>query len=456
MREADRYLELFRGRWRYVRRVPRAVSHLDTRGKLQVALGTASLETARIRRDAMEDADTFYWASLQTGQAGKAVEQRYEAAQMRAKALGFTYRSLDDLVANEPLEGLVERVLSLKGISAQKRDLQVEAVLGTAAVPSLTLSKALETFLEKCAAEDLSRKSLNQIKAYKKVKTRAVKNFIALVGDKPLDAITRDDAVRFHDWWQDRIIGKGGQKRLSGNSANRDIGNLRRIYREIYARLGQGDRKNPFDGLSFDDPKRLRQDVPPFPVAWIRDRLLSAESYAPVKGKFRGLNPDTLKIFLTVIETGCRPSEICNLAHHRIHLDHPVPHIEVDFDDSREIKTEASTRKIPLVGIALEAMTRAPAGFPRYRDKENSFSATMMRHLRKRGLLPSDHHVVYSLRHSFEDRLKEGGVDYEMRCRLLGHAINRPDYGEGGSLEYRRDLLKKIALPFDAEILELL
>ncbi|WP_428524741.1 hypothetical protein [Roseibium sp.] len=59
MREADKYLELFRGRWRYVWRVPKAVSNLDTRGKLQIALVTSSLDVARIRRDAMEDADTL-------------------------------------------------------------------------------------------------------------------------------------------------------------------------------------------------------------------------------------------------------------------------------------------------------------------------------------------------------------------------------------------------------------
>ena len=466
MRDDDRYLELFNGRWRYIRRVPKAVAHLDTRGKIQAALGTTSLEIARVRRNAMEEADTLYWASLQAGEGGAKTDSRYESAKLRAKALGFTYKSLDDLVRNAPINELAERVAALKGaetangtaagvaapavVARQARQARdADAVLGAAPVPKLTLTKALETFLEKCAAEDLRGKSVNQIKAYKKVKTRAVKNFIAVVGDKMLDQISRDDAVQFHDWWQDRVIGKTGGRRLSGNSANRDIGNLRRIYREIFARLGETERKNPFDGLNFDDPKRLKQDVPPFPVAWIREKLLVRQAYAAVKGEHRALNRDAMLIFLTMIETGCRPSELCNITEQRIHLDHAVPHIEVDFDEKREIKTEASIRKIPLVGVALEAMKRAPQGFPRYRDKETNFSATIMKHLRRRGLLPTPHHVAYSIRHSFEDRLKEGGVDYEMRCLLMGHSIARPDYGEGGSLAYRRELLERIVLPFD-------
>lgn len=174
-----------------------------------------------------------------------------------------------------------------------------------------------------------------------------------------------------------------------------------------------------------------------------------------MKGKHRALNSQALGIFLTCIETGCRPSEICNIEAGRIHLDHEVPHIVVDFDESREIKTESSMRRIPLVGIAHEVMKRAKGVFPNYKDKENSFSATMLKHLRRRGLLPSERHVVYSLRHSFEDRLKSAHVDEEMRRLLMGHSISRPEYGEGGDLSLRLELLKRIQLPYDRKLLSL-
>ncbi|MBG6202700.1 integrase [Labrenzia sp. EL_13] len=455
MAKEDRYLQLFRGRWRFYRRVPKSVQHLDARGVVQEALGTSSIETARIRRDALEEACNLYWASLVAG-GGDQAEARYEAARARAKVLGHAYRRLDDLVQDAPLEEIVERIVALRGKDGPQLDVDAEALLGGVPSPRVRLSKAHDIFIEHCAAEELSGKSTNQIKQYKKVKLRAVNNFIKIVGDKTLDSITDEDAVRFHDWWQGRITGKSGGRKLSGNSGNRDIGNLRRIYREVYARFGERKRPNPFDGLSFQDPKRLRETPPPFPVSWIRDKLLVAGSYAAVKGKHRALNSQALGIFLTCIETGCRPSEICNIEPGRIHLDHEIPHIVVDFDESREIKTESSTRRIPLVGIALEAMKHARQGFPKYRDKENSFSAAMLKHLRRRELLPSERHIVYSIRHSFEDRLKAAHVDPEMRRLLMGHSIDRPEYGEGGDLSFRLELLKRIELPFDRRLLSLL
>ena len=38
----------------------------------------------------------------------------------------------------------------------------------------------------------------------------------------------------------------------------------------------------------------------------------------------------------------------------------------------------------------------------------------------------------------------EAGLDYRLHCKLIGDYNNRPDYGDGGSLEFRRDELAKI------------
>lgn len=56
-------------------------------------------------------------------------------------------------------------------------------------------------------------------------------------------------------------------------------------------------------------------------------------------------------------------------------------------------------------------------------------------------------HRLYSLRHSFEKRMLEAGLDYGLRCLLMGHKNSRPSYGDGGSMEYRRDELLKISHP---------
>ncbi|MEQ3629595.1 MAG: hypothetical protein ABNH49_13135 [Hyphomonas sp.] len=109
-------------------------------------------------------------------------------------------------------------------------------------------------------------------------------------------------------------------------------------------------------------------------------------------------------------------------------------------------------RRIPLVGVSLEAAKRAPGGFPKYHDKSNSFSAAANAAFRRRGLFPTEKHVIYSFRHSFEDRMKEAHIDFELRTLLMGHSNERPDYGTGGSLEYRRDELLKIAHPISGEL----
>ena len=97
-------------------------------------------------------------------------------------------------------------------------------------------------------------------------------------------------------------------------------------------------------------------------------------------------------------------------------------------------------------------MKNCPDGFPHYVDKGELVSANLMKAFRNRDLFPTPDHVIYSFRHAFEDRMLEAEIDYGLRCYLMGHKNNRPDYGMKGSLEYRRDQLLKIAHPFDEQI----
>ena len=47
--------------------------------------------------------------------------------------------------------------------------------------------------------------------------------------------------------------------------------------------------------------------------------------------------------------------------------------------------------------------------------------------------------------------MQETGLDYGLRCTLMGHKNTRPQYGDGGSLEYRRKEMLKIAHPLSEE-----
>ena len=169
-------------------------------------------------------------------------------------------------------------------------------------------------------------------------------------------------------------------------------------------------------------------------------------------GALIGLRSELQLITYLLIETGCRPSEIINLRPEDIHLDCAVPYISIAPRQTREIKTEASIRDIPLVGVALEAARRSPKGFPHYHDRGELFSANMMKAFRARKLFPTEAHVIYSFRHAFEQRMQEANIDYGLRCLLIGHRNTRPSYGDGGSMAYRRDELLKIVHSYDSEV----
>ena len=77
-----------------------------------------------------------------------------------------------------------------------------------------------------------------------------------------------------------------------------------------------------------------------------------------------------------------------------------------------------------------------------------------MKAFRSRGLFPTDAHRIYSFRHSFEKRMLEAGLDYGLRCTLMGHKNSRPQYGDGGSIDYRRKELLKIVHSVSAETIK--
>ncbi|WP_289034199.1 tyrosine-type recombinase/integrase [uncultured Roseibium sp.] len=449
MRKEDRHLYLRGARWHYRRRVPKRVKHLDSREIVQFPLNTASLETARVRRDAYEEADDLYWRSLISTGTNQlnAPRQRYDAAKQRAQALGFTYKHMDQLLAEADIGEILDRLEVLEGLKGEPLRMTAEAVLGNVPLPTTSVSEAMDNFMQDVAPLEMKGMSEIQRKNYTKIKLRAVKNFVQIAGDLAMEKITRDDALTYHTWWKDRVTGARGKKPASVSTANRDIGNMRRLYREYFTRLGEESRDNPFRNLSFRERKSDTKTTPPFETDWITSKIL-----AP--GALSALNRQAALLLLALIETGCRPSELCNLTSERIHLDGDAPFIFIDYRPDRAVKTDSSVRRIPLIGVALEALRRAPNGFPRYRDKETNFSQLVMKHFRRHGLFPTPAHRVYSLRHSFEKRMLEAGIDYGLRCKLMGHAIDRPEYGDGGSMEFRRQEMKKIELPFSRSIFD--
>jgi integrase len=413
------------------RRVPKRYAGVEPRKFVWISLHTDSPSVAKAKEGATWEQMVAAWEAKLAGDSSDA-EQRFQAARDLAEARGFRYLRAEQ-VAKLPLEDLRDRFNSVPGFKDQPDNpdmLEAAALLGGVKEPPLTVSKALELYWTLSKDKTLG-KSEDQLRRWKNPRIKAVKNFIAVVGDKAIHDITGDDMLDFRNWWMERLE----EEDLTPNSANKDLIHLGDVLKTInrMKRLGL---VLPLTDLSFKEADAKKR--PPFSVKWIRERLMA-------KGALDGLNPEARAILLAMINTGCRPSEVAALTANTIRLNHNVPHIAIE-PEGRQVKSKYARRTIPLLGVSLEAMRAFPEGFPRYRESSASLSATINKFLRENGLMESSDHTLYSLRHSFEDRMLAAGIDDRIRRDLFGHRLTRERYGDGATLEHKQGLLQPVAL----------
>lgn len=427
------YLTQRGGMWHFVRRVPNDYAHLDRRGIVRISLkirvdDDPKGKRARRAADTMNGELEAYWRGLVDGRAAEA-RTRYEAARTRARALGLSYMPAADLASFATTDDLLARFDLLAQGRRADEPTEVAAILGGEVRPPLALSELLGR-VEAIVRGSQQDMSPDQRRKWVNPKRRAIANLREVIGDKPLDKITRDDALDFRAWWQERIMSED----LLPGSANRDITELATMWK----RVNVADRmalEPIWAGLRLEGEKHRPRL--PFPADWIQRRLLAT-------GALDSLNAEARAIVYLMVETGFRLAEACNLTAGCIHLDAPIPYVQVR-PVGRRLKTEVSERDTPLVGVALMAMRDHPEGFPRYRDKSAGLSNALNKTLRAIGAVPSEKHTIYGLRHSFEDRLVAARTEDKLIAALMGHAFHRERYGEGPSLALKREVLHRIA-----------
>jgi len=428
-----------------VKRVPRRFKGLvlgtDGRPVSQVrqALFTDNKVEAKLKAAQIEAARLAEWEALRAGQSRQA-RAHYEAAKALAQARGYTYRSMTSLIEGN-FDELVDRVesVSLENLTTSAA---ADAVLGAVPEQMPTLHEVRDEYYSLTRTRHL-KKTEAQLKRWRMPRDRAVSNFLEVVALKdgrgtpipmPVNRISRDDALKFRDWWAARV-----EAGLKPDSANKDFGHLNEMW-NTWTTLKKVDLPNPFSRLWFDVRGRKKTKTPPFSRDWVKTKLL-----AP--GAFDGLNEEARDVFFMTINTGLRPSEITDAPLEDFVLTHNVPHLRVR-ENGREIKVEHTERDIPLTGVSLEAARRIVkrGGIKRYQHKANSWSALVNKYMATNGLKETSKHVAYSMRHYVEDALLAAKVDDRVRADILGHEYKRPNYGEGGALAGRRDALELIAL----------
>ncbi|MBB1493023.1 tyrosine-type recombinase/integrase [Paracoccus sp. MC1854] len=414
------------GKLSLYKRVPARYEAVEPRKFVWVALHTDSMTQATRKADAVWSEMIEAWEAKLAGDTADA-EQRFKAARDLAAARGFRFLPVNK-VAQVPLDELRDRMAAVPLRSDEPDMIEAAAVLGGAREPSLTVSRALDAYWQ-LAREKTLGKSPDQLRRWRNPRIKAVTNFIAVVGDKAVSEISTEDMLDFRSWWLDRI--EAGN--VGPGSANKDLIHLGEVLKTVnrMKRLGLA---LPLDGLSFKEGEAGQR--PPFSPDWIRDKLVA-------KGALDGLNSEARAILLAMVNTGARPSEIANLTADRIRLESKVPHISIEGED-RQLKSAYARRVIPLCGVSQEAMRMHPDGFPRYRDKPG-LSATVNKYLRENGLAETPLHTMYSLRHSFEDRMIAAGVDDRIRRDLFGHRLDRERYGKGATLEHLQEIVQALA-----------
>ena len=416
MTRADgKHLTIKNGKYYLRRRVPRQYQSVDSRRELWVSLNTDSLSAAQQKAKDV-------WANLEAGwearMEGKTDDEKqyFEAVQKIARSKGVKYMPMSE-VMNLPDREILSRIESIGMQNKAQMRMEADALLGTLDIPDMKVSDALEEYWELAKDQTLG-KSPDQIRRWENPRKKAFRNFIDVCGDKPISEVSRDDMVDFRHWWMERVQNEGRDP----STANKDFTHFGGVLKKVneMKKLGLD---LPLGGLDLKEGKENRRL--PFSERWIREKLLA-------EGALDGLNLQARTIFLAMINTGARLSEMANLMPDHIALDNKYPHISITAkgrEEARQLKSKHSERIIPLVGVSLDAMKNCPDGFPRYRDKSASLSAVLGKYLATHGLKETDEHTTYGLRHSFEDRLRLAKIDDRVRAELFGHSYHRERYG---------------------------
>lgn len=423
------YLTKRADRFYYIRRIPKTLKDYDPRRFVKIALKTNCKKAAYKAAFARNEEIEAYWDNL-IKTATLHSNEKYKAAVNAAQLLGFNYLVASEL-AQLPLHEIAAR--SAKVNMSTDAPKAIEALFGGIQKPQILLSQVWPKFWDYSKNKRLD-KSDYQIRKWQNPRERCLKNFIRCIGNKPIIDLTREDMLKYRDWQIDRL----DNETAVSNTVNKEIVFLKTIIETVSDNLGlKLDIVHLFRKLVLtkDDAKRRL----PFESDYIVKTLLNEKNLS-------GLNKEAKFALFAFSETGAGFSELAGLLEEDIILDHEIPHIIITSRSKQSLKTKYRRRIIPLVGYALDAFKAYPKGFTSYYGKPENLTGTVSKYLRENKLMPSNKHSLYSLRHSFQDRLLAANAPDRIQADLMGHKFSRPYYGDGGSLQLKNEWMQKIQL----------
>ena len=95
--------------YRYRRRVPKEVAHLDKRSEVKISLKTKDPNIASIKADIFNDQIETFWKALIHSNSSTNINEKYEITKQLAMAHGFAYKTTDQIAAST-LNEIIERL----------------------------------------------------------------------------------------------------------------------------------------------------------------------------------------------------------------------------------------------------------------------------------------------------------------------------------------------------------
>ena len=194
----------------------------------------------------------------------------------------------------------------------------------------ITLTQALELYL--------SVKGVGRAEMFFRTARRNIDYAVNCLADRPLDMYKTSDAAQLRQW----LLEKG----LSISSVQRTFGVVRAVTNFAIAELGLGIQNN-FIGI-YLPTIHLGEKRRPIPT----DKLIKLQKQC------LAMDDDIRWLVALISDTGMRLAEASGLLIEDINLQAPTPYINLRPHSHRPLKTHASTRHIPLIGVSLLAAKR--------------------------------------------------------------------------------------------------
>ncbi|RYC29506.1 integrase [Lichenibacterium minor] len=408
------------GSFQYRRRIPVCLhGHYPGKAFYVRSLGRDAHELARKAADLTAELDGL-WARLRAD-SGAVEDIPAEGQATGQDAAGGPQTALQVLVG----------YLGARKATEASRNADAFGHIAAGPAPfAVTVPLAVIT-LGDALALYLSHHPKGEMKKFRADAERVVNGVVAMAGDLPLSFYTRQQAQAYRD---DLLT------RNSTGTVRRRLDTLVAVFNKAVAEEGL-TLGNAFENLSIPQEG---QD------AKKREGYTTAE-LSVIAGACRRLDDDIRHIIGLQLDTGARAGEIIGLRVQDVVLDHAVPHVRIrPFGTVRTLKTDASRRDIPLVGVALWSAGRAVAAakargnggwlFSRYASdrevKATHASNTLNKWLS--GLEGvANGKTTHCMRHAMRDRLRAAQVPHDIQEAIGGWGARTvgQGYGQGYPLE---------------------